>query len=64
MARRLSADDRARLEGRREQLQLEVKLITAELRSDDVLRLQAVGRERAVERPRPRLGARWRDWVR
>jgi hypothetical protein len=66
MARRLSVEDRAQLERRREQLALELKLITAELRSDEVLRLQDGERERERERAeqRPRLEARWRDWVR
>jgi hypothetical protein len=40
MARRLSEADRAQLEARREQLQLELRLIEGELRTDKALRLQ------------------------
>jgi hypothetical protein len=61
MARRLSAEERAELEGRREALQLELRLVEAELRSDEALRLQDRAGE---ERGRPRLDGRWRDWVR
>jgi hypothetical protein len=61
MARRLSAGERAALEGRRERLQLELRLVEAELRSDEALRLQ--DRERAADE-RPRLRGGWRDWVR
>lgn len=61
MVRRLSAGERAELEGRREALELELRLITAELRSDEALRLQERERERAGDRPR--LGGRWREWV-
>jgi hypothetical protein len=62
MARRLSAEERAGLEARREQLQLELRLVEAELRSDEALRLQDVEREGAGERPR--LRGSWRAWVR
>jgi hypothetical protein len=47
MGRRLSADERAVLEGRREQL-LELRLIEAQLRSDEALRLQDGEHERAA----------------
>jgi hypothetical protein len=40
MARRLSEADRAQLEARREQLQLGLRLIEGELRTDKALRLQ------------------------
>jgi hypothetical protein len=40
MPRRLSADERARLERRREELRLELRLVEAELRADEVPRLQ------------------------
>jgi hypothetical protein len=60
MVRRLSAEERAELERRREALQLELRLVEAELRSDEALRLQE--RVRAGERPRLRGG--WREWVR
>jgi hypothetical protein len=40
MARRLSEADRAQLEARREQLQLKLRLIEGELRTDKALRLQ------------------------
>ena len=62
MARRLSAEEREELEGRRERLRLELKFVEAELRGDEALRLQE-GERRAGDR-RPRLEARWRDWVR
>jgi hypothetical protein len=62
MGGRLSVEERARLEKRREQLQLELRLIEAELRTDKALRLQDGERERAGERPRLRGG--WRVWVR
>ena len=39
MARRLSEADRAQLEARREQLQLELRLIEGELRTYNALRL-------------------------
>ena len=38
--RRLSAEGRAELEARRERLQLELRLIEGELRTDKALRLQ------------------------
>jgi hypothetical protein len=60
MSRRLSAEERAELEGRRETLQLELKLITAELRTDEALAVQARERERGGERPRLKGG--WREW--
>jgi hypothetical protein len=60
MVRRLSAEGRAELEARREQLQLELRLIEGELRSDEALRLQAEARP--VE-ARPKLRGGWRDWV-
>jgi hypothetical protein len=47
MSRRLSAEEHAGLEGRREQLQLEPRLIEGELRSDEALKLQDGERERA-----------------
>jgi hypothetical protein len=62
MGGRLSAEERAGLEQRREQLQLELRLVEAELRTDEALKLQE--RERAREGERPRLGGRWREWVR
>jgi hypothetical protein len=67
MGRRLSADERAVLEGRREQL-LELRLIEAQLRSDEALRLQDGEHERAAgERLRLRgvggVGAVWRGSV-
>jgi hypothetical protein len=37
MGGRLSAEERAALEGRREQLQLEVRLVEAQLRADEAL---------------------------
>jgi hypothetical protein len=61
MGRRLSETDREQLQARREQLQLELRLIEGELRSDEALRLQAELR-RPDERPRLRGG--WREWVR
>ena len=60
MARRLSEADRAQLEARREQLQLELRLIEGELRTDLALRLQQKARSAAE---RPKLAWRWRDWV-
>jgi hypothetical protein len=63
MGGRLSAGDRAALEGRREALQLELRLVEAELRSDEALRLQDRERERAADE-RPRLRGGWREWVR
>ena len=56
---RLSDADREQLQARREQLELELRLVTATLRSDDALRLQQL-------RPadvRPVLRGRWRDWI-
>jgi hypothetical protein len=44
MVRRLSAEGRAELEARRERLQLELRLIEGELRTDQALRLQAAAR--------------------
>ena len=63
MRRRLSTEERAELEHRREQLQRELRLVQAELRGDDLLRLPDKIREsdRGGER---RLDARWRDWTR
>ena len=60
MAKLLSDVARAELEERRERLQLELRLVEAELRSDEALRLQAAGRPEAE---RPRLSGRWRDWA-
>ena len=51
MARRLSEADRVQLQARREQLQLELRLIEGELRTDEALRLQA-----EVRRADARLG--------
>ena len=59
--KRLSAEARAELERRLEVLRLELRLVEAELRSDEALRLQE--RERA-QADRPRLRGGWRDWVR
>ena len=59
MVLRLSDADREQLQARREQLELELRLVTATLRSDDALRLQQL-------RPadvRPVLRGRWRDWI-
>jgi hypothetical protein len=58
--RRLSAEARAEMQARREQLQLELKLIEGELRTDEALRLQDTAR-RGDERPRLRGG--WRNWI-
>jgi hypothetical protein len=60
VARRLSADGCAELEQRREKLQLELRLIEGELRSDLALRLWQEARPADV---RPRLAGRWRDWI-
>jgi hypothetical protein len=51
--RRLRAEERAELERRAERLRVELRLVEAELRSDEALRLQelAQARERAA-RPR------------
>jgi hypothetical protein len=62
MGGRLSAEERAGLKQRREALQLELRLIEAQLRADEALRLQERECERAGERPRLRGG--WREWVR
>jgi hypothetical protein len=62
MGGRLSAEERAGLKQRREALQLELRLIEAQLRADEALKLQDGERERAGERPRLRGG--WREWVR
>ena len=60
MAKRLSEDARAELEGRRERLALKLRLVeAAKLLSDEVLRLQ----ERARPEEAVRLRGRWRDWV-
>ena len=45
---------------RRERLQLELRLIEGELRTDLALRLQQKARSAAE---RPKLAWRWRDWV-
>jgi hypothetical protein len=57
------ADERAGLERRRVELRVELRLVEAELRSDEALRLQAEARDRA-QADRGRLGGRWQDWVR
>jgi hypothetical protein len=65
MVRRLSAGEREELGRRREQLELELRLVTAELRSDDALRLQD-GERLAGERAEDRLrftGRRRQDWM-
>jgi hypothetical protein len=49
------------LERGREQLELELRLVEAELRADAALRLQ--DRERSAA-DRPRLHGGWREWVR
>ena len=51
MARRLSESGRAELEAKRERLQLELRLVTATLRSDEAMKLQERLRP-ASERPR------------
>ena len=51
---------RIELEGRREKLQLELRLIEGELRSDEALRLQDAARP---AEDRGRLRGRWRDWT-
>jgi hypothetical protein len=58
--RRLSESGRAELEARREHLQLELRLIEGELRTDKALRLQEACRPADV---RPRLRGGWRGWV-
>ena len=60
MGKRLSDVERVELEGRREKLELELRLVTATLRSDEALRVQE--RVRPVGE-RPRLRGGWRDWV-
>jgi hypothetical protein len=62
MGRRLSAGERVELERRREELRLELRLLEAELRTDEALRVQAAERERGGAE-RGRLEGRWRDWV-
>ena len=61
MGRRLSAEDRAALLARREQLQLESKLIESELRTDEALRLQEETRARSASERRL-VDGRWRAW--
>jgi hypothetical protein len=56
MAARLSEAERTELEGRRARLQLELRLIEGELRTDEVLRVQAAARP--VARPSVVGGAR------
>jgi hypothetical protein len=57
--RRLSDDERLALAARVEQLQLELRMLTAELRTDDALRVQAsVSAVRPVQRPSVTGGAR------
>jgi hypothetical protein len=61
---RLSEGARAELERRVEVLRMELRLVEAELRGDEALRVQEGARERAgagVDRGRLRGG--WRDWV-
>jgi uncharacterized Zn finger protein len=48
------------LEQRRERLELELRRVTATLRSDEALRVQA---ELRPADARPRLKGRWREWV-
>jgi len=48
------------LEQRRERLELELRMVTATLRSDEALRVQA---ELRPADARPRLNGRWREWV-
>jgi hypothetical protein len=60
MVRRLSEAERVELELRREQLELELRLVTATLRTDEAMKLQEQLRP-ADERPRLRGG--WRNWV-
>jgi hypothetical protein len=57
---RLSDVERAELEQRRERLQVELLLVTAQLRSDEALRLQQEARPKAE---RPRLHGGWRRWI-
>ena len=58
--KRLSAEARAELERRLEALRLELRLVEAELRSDEALRVQAEARERAPDEGRGRLSGGWR----
>jgi hypothetical protein len=60
MARRLSESGRADLEARRERLQLELRLIERELRTDEALRLQDTARPAEA---RPKLRGSWRHFV-
>ena len=55
---RLSEAERTELEAKREQLLLELRLLTAELRSDEALRVQAAAADRAPARPSVAWGAR------
>jgi hypothetical protein len=65
MRRRLSEGERGELEHRAEQLRLELRLLEAQLRSDEVLRAaDKVRRESERDSGRPRLAGRWRDWTR
>jgi hypothetical protein len=48
MARRLSPEGRAELEARREQLELELRRVTAELRSDEALQASPPPQRRAA----------------
>ena len=57
---RQSEAERVELEQQREQLELEFRLVTATLRTDEALRVQDAARP-ADERPR--LRGAWRDWV-
>ena len=52
-ARRLSESERAALQARCEQLQLELRMLTAELRSDEALRVQAATAAAGSVRGRP-----------
>jgi hypothetical protein len=63
MRRRLSAEERAELEHRREHLRRELRLLDAELRADDLRRLPERLREESEREGRPRLAGRaWRAW--
>ena len=57
MAARLSEAERVELEARRARLELELRLVTAELRSDAALRVQAAA-PRSDVRPSVAGGAR------
>jgi hypothetical protein len=61
MGRRLRAEERAELELRAERLRTEVRLIEAELRSDEALRLQEEARGRSAGERRL-VDGRWRAW--